>query len=100
MPTFLCVHTAGVDYTLVPTPSLITLTNGTRTVCANVSITEDMLVEGQETFEVYFEVDDYVGSYAVNGSNSTMITILDSNGEKWLIHHLMCTDYMHNNIFT
>ena len=59
---------------------MITLNNETRTNCTGLRITEDVLVEGRESFEVYFEVDDYFGSYAVNGSNTTTITILDSNG--------------------
>ena len=73
----------------MPAPSTVTLTDATRSACTNVFIAEDMLVEGQETFEVYFEVDSFVGSYAVSGSNSTVITILDSNGQ-------MCTMIIYN----
>ena len=45
-----------------------------------MTVQSDMFVEGQETFELYFETDDSLGSYVVNGSNKTTITILDSNG--------------------
>ena len=76
----LFVYTAGVDYTVVPSPLMVNLNNETRTACTDMNITEDKLVEGQEAFEVYFEVVNFFGSYAVNGSDTTMITILDSNG--------------------
>ena len=66
----------------MPSQSMITLDINSTTACTSLRITEDVLVEGQELFEVYFEVDDYFGSYAVNGSNTTTITILDSNGRK------------------
>jgi hypothetical protein len=71
--------TAGVDYTIVTSPSMLNLNNETRISCTGLQITEDKLVEGQEAFEVYFEVVNFFGSYAVNGSDTTMITILDSN---------------------
>ena len=78
-------YAVGVDYSLMPAPSTVTLTDAIRSVCTNLFIAEDELVEGQETFEVYFEVDSFVGSYAVSGSNSTVITILDSNGQIFIL---------------
>lgn len=59
---------------------MVTLSNNTRLVCTNVFITEDELVEGQEMFNVYFDISALKGSYSVNGSNTTLINILDSNG--------------------
>ena len=65
---------------MIPSPFAITLHNESTVECTDLDITEDVLVEGQESFEVIFEVYEFFGSYAVNGSNTTTITILDSNG--------------------
>lgn len=72
---------AGIDYSLTIIPSNITLSAAARHECAELSINKDKLVEGQESFNVYFDVDSYSGSYTLNGSNVTKVTILDSNGK-------------------
>ena len=61
-------------------PVMITLNVTTRESCTSVDIMPDELVEGREYFELYFETFSELGSYSVNGSNSTEITINDTNG--------------------
>ena len=66
---------------LTVNPGMVTLTDQDRMACTNVSVLQDDLVEGRELFELKFETFNEIGSYSVNGSSSTVITIVDSNGQ-------------------
>ena len=61
---------------------MVTLSENNTSGCTIVSITEDMLVEGQEYFQVSISVHGSYGSCTLEGSNLTKITILDSNSKK------------------
>ena len=50
-----------------------------------MTITQDELVEGMEAFDVYYEVDKFMGSYIPDGSDLAMIIIRDSNGIQIII---------------
>ena len=75
------VYTADVDYNSLISPSELTLSDNVRLTCTRVLISEDLLVEGQESLTVHSVVDSYKGSYIISGSSTTHITILDSNGK-------------------
>ena len=68
------------DYDEMAEPMVVTLTDMIRELCVNVSVVADDLVEGRESFLLFFETIGKLGSYSVNGSNSTVVTITDSNG--------------------
>ena len=82
----LYVLAAGADYNEMVSPKMVTLSNDNKGGCTNVFIIEDVLIEGQEYFFVFFQVYDYFGSYTLEGNNLTMITIVDSNGK----HNIFC----------
>ena len=48
--------------------------------CVNITIFADELVEGMESFQLYFKTVDQLGSYSVIDNSSREITILDTNG--------------------
>ena len=74
-----------VDYDETVAPIMVTLSENNTRGCTDVSIIEDMLVEGQEDFEVSINVRAFYGSFTLEGSNFTKITILDSNSEKHIL---------------
>ena len=76
------LHSETEDYERYDVPS-ITLSDDNRTECTRVTITPDLLVEGRETFQVIAEADEFNGSYAVNGSDTVTVTILDNNSKPY-----------------
>ena len=68
---------------------MVTLSENNTRGCTDVSLTKVVLVEGQEDFQVSINVCTFYGSFTLEGSNLTKITILDSNSKK---HFYTCLD--------
>jgi hypothetical protein len=69
------------DYVQTVDPMMLTLTETEIVSCTSVTALTDQLVEGMEYFELFFEPIDLIGSFVVDGSNTTLITILDANSK-------------------
>ena len=78
---------AGADYNETVAPIMVTLSENNTRGCTDVSIIEDVLVEGQEDFQISINVHTFYGSFTLEGSNLAKITILDSNSKKHVLMH-------------
>ena len=70
----------GSDYTAVSSPLIFPATTSTDNVmqCINVSITDDLVFEGPETFTVTVTT---TSSQVTLGNDNTTVTITDNEGE-------------------
>ncbi len=81
----LCLHTAlGRDFNTPGTPRVVfptSSTSGTQQ-CANINITDDMIVEGQQMIVVQFDTGSEVPLGQIDFSPSaSLITIVDNDGK-------------------
>lgn len=74
--------TDDIDYNSEPDPTSATLNTDTRRACFEMTTSEDILVEGTETFVVQFTLRNRFGSFvSVNRTNTAavVISILDDD---------------------
>ena len=71
---------AGTDYTAVPPSSLVfpTESTGTMDQCIDVTVTNDEVIEGDETFTVGLTVNTPV---VMEGNTMTTVTITTSTDD-------------------
>lgn len=81
LPAGLGIADDGVDFTLVPSPTTVTWLDGdTTNKFVQVTLVDDLLVEGPEDFEVQFVAGNAVGgTVTITGTQPVRVTIVDSD---------------------
>ena len=83
----------AIDFT--STTQTVTITAGTNSSMVNISVTDDNIVEGDETFSISLTVPSSLGPGIRTGAiTSVTVTIIDTSGKYyhcyWLINYHSC----------
>ena len=71
---------SGNDF--IPTVQTVTITAGTKSIMVNIPVTNDDIVEGDETFSMSLTVPSSLGPGIITGSiTSATITIIDTSSK-------------------
>ena len=71
-----------------PTTQTFTIVAGTNSSMVNIPVTDDNIIEGDETFSMSLTVPSSLGPGITTGTiTSTTVTIIDTSSELQCLHH-------------